>query len=154
VTENGGAYNSGTIFKLASDGYAVRHSFAGYPTDGAKPLAPPIIDAVGDIYGTTLAGGNGACTFGSFQGCGIVFVVNSAGDEGTLHNFEGWPTEDARRLVESYVEHYNNVRLNSATGYVTPKDVLAGRQQEIHAERDRKLEAARQQRQSHRQQAA
>ncbi len=62
--------------------------------------------------------------------------------------------EDARRLVESYVEHYNNVRLNSATGYLTPKDVLAGRQQEIYAERDRKLEAARQQRQSHRQQAA
>jgi len=52
------------------------------------------------------------------------------------------------------VEHYNNVRLNSAIGYITPKDVLAGRQQEIHAERDRKLEAARQQRQSRRQQAA
>ena len=62
--------------------------------------------------------------------------------------------EDAGRLVEGYVEHYNNVCLNSATGYVTPKDGLAGRQQEIHAERDRKLEAARQQRQSHRQQAA
>ncbi|MGA8773909.1 MAG: hypothetical protein WCC32_12155, partial [Terriglobales bacterium] len=62
--------------------------------------------------------------------------------------------EDARRLIESYVEYYNNVRLNSATGYVTPKDVLAGRQQEIHAERDRKLEAARQQRQSRRQQVA
>jgi transposase InsO family protein len=62
--------------------------------------------------------------------------------------------EGARRLVEGYVEHYNNVRLNSATGYITPKDVLAGRQQQIHAERDRKLEAARQQRQSHRQQAA
>ena len=62
--------------------------------------------------------------------------------------------EDARRLVEGYVEHYNNVRLNSATGYITPKDVLAGRQQEIHAGRDRKLEAARQQRQSHRQRAA
>jgi transposase InsO family protein len=62
--------------------------------------------------------------------------------------------EDARRLVEGYVEHYNNVRLNSATGYITPKDVLASRQQEIHAERDRKLEAARQQRQSHLQQAA
>ena len=62
--------------------------------------------------------------------------------------------EDARRLVEGYVEHYNNVRLNSATGYITPNDVLAGRQQEIHAERDRKLEAARQQRQRHRQHAA
>jgi putative transposase len=62
--------------------------------------------------------------------------------------------EDARHLVEGYVERYNNVRLNSATGYITPKDVLAGRQQKIHAERDRKLEAARQQRQSHRKQAA
>ena len=62
--------------------------------------------------------------------------------------------EDARRLVEGYVEHYNNVRLNSAIGYITPKDMLAGRQQEIHSERDRKLEAARQQRQGRRQQAA
>jgi hypothetical protein len=51
--------------------------------------------------------------------------------------------EDARRLVKGYVEHYNNVRLNSAIGYITPKDMLAGHQQEIQAERDRKLEAAR-----------
>jgi len=41
-----------------------------------------------------------------------------------------------------------------ATGYITPKDVLAGRQQEIHAERECKLEAAKQQRQSRRQRAA
>ena len=52
------------------------------------------------------------------------------------------------------MEHYNNVRLNNAIGYITPKDMLAGRQQEIHSERDRKLDAARQQRQSRRQQAA
>jgi hypothetical protein len=62
--------------------------------------------------------------------------------------------EDARRLVEGYVEHYNDVRLNSAIGDITPKDMLAGRQQEIHAERDRKLEDARKQRQIRRQQAA
>ena len=62
--------------------------------------------------------------------------------------------DDARRLVSGYVDHYNNVRLNSATGYITPKDMLAGRQQEIHARRDRKLEAARKQRQIRRQQAA
>ena len=48
--------------------------------------------------------------------------------------------EDARRLVEGYVEHYNDVRLNSAIGYITPKDMLAGRRQEIHVERDRKHE--------------
>ena len=51
-------------------------------------------------------------------------------------------------------EHYNDVRLNSATGYITPKDMLVGRQLEILAERDRKLEAARTQRQIRRQQAA
>src|SRR2546427_9331382 len=55
--------------------------------------------------------------------------------------------EDARRLVEGYVEHYNNVRLHSAIGYVTPHDMLVGRQAEIHAARDRKLEEARHQRQ-------
>ena len=62
--------------------------------------------------------------------------------------------KDARRLVESYVEHYNDVRLNSAIGYISPKNMLAGRQHEIHSERDRKLEAARKQRQIRRQQVA
>jgi putative transposase len=58
------------------------------------------------------------------------------------------------RLVEGYVEHYNNVRLNSAIGYITPKDMLAGHQQQIQADRDRKLEAAREQRKNRRQRAA
>jgi hypothetical protein len=55
--------------------------------------------------------------------------------------------------VQGYVDHYNDVRLNSAVGYITPKDMLAGRQQEIHAERDRKWWEARKQRQIRRQQA-
>ena len=58
------------------------------------------------------------------------------------------------RLIEGYVERYNNVRLNSAIGYIAPKDMLAGRQQEIDAERDRKLVEARKQRQIRRQRAA
>jgi putative transposase len=48
------------------------------------------------------------------------------------------------------VEHYNNVRLNSAIGYITPKGMLAGHQQEIQADRDRKLEAAREPRKNRR----
>ena len=62
--------------------------------------------------------------------------------------------EDARRLIASYVNHYNTVRLHSAIGFVAPSDMLAGRQAEIHAARDRKLEEARRQRQLRRQQAA
>ena len=48
--------------------------------------------------------------------------------------------EDARRLIERYVVHYNTVRLHSAIGFVTPADMLAGRREQIHAARDRKLE--------------
>ena len=59
--------------------------------------------------------------------------------------------EDARRVVDEFVTHYNTVRLHAAIGYVTPKDMLEGRQAEIHAERDRKLEAAREQRRLRRQ---
>ncbi len=51
--------------------------------------------------------------------------------------------DDARRLVSSYLEHYNTVRLHSALGYVTPQAVLEGRQQKIWAQRHRQLEAAR-----------
>jgi putative transposase len=61
--------------------------------------------------------------------------------------------EDARRIIGRYVEHYNTVRLHSSIGYVTPADKLAGREQAIFAERDRKLEEARQKRQAMRQEA-
>ena len=62
--------------------------------------------------------------------------------------------EDARRLIQQYVDQYNTVRLHSAIGYVTPWGMLTGRQAEIHAARDRKLEEARRQRQLRRQQGA
>ena len=45
--------------------------------------------------------------------------------------------EDARRLVEGYVEHYNNVRLNTATGYITPKDCSPGKAKHIVIEANR-----------------
>ena len=54
--------------------------------------------------------------------------------------------EDARRIVGTFVDHYNTVRLHSAIGYVTPKDKLEGRDKDILAARDRKLEAARERR--------
>jgi len=61
--------------------------------------------------------------------------------------------EDARRLVARFVEHYNHVRLHSSIGYVTPADKLFGLEKVIHNERDRKLEAAREERRQRRQAA-
>lgn len=54
--------------------------------------------------------------------------------------------DEARRRISSYVDHYNNTRLHSALGYVTPADKLIGLEKEIFAERDRKFEEARERR--------
>lgn len=52
--------------------------------------------------------------------------------------------DQAQTAVENFVYHYNNVRLHSSIGYVTPADMLAGKQEQIQNQRDKKLEAARQ----------
>jgi len=61
--------------------------------------------------------------------------------------------DDALRIVGRYVEHYNQVRLHSAIGYIAPADKLAGREKEIFAARDRKLAEARQRRKEQREAA-
>lgn len=57
--------------------------------------------------------------------------------------------EDARRLVQRYVDYYNNQRLHSALGYIAPKDKLAGREEFIFAGRNRKLKETRERRRMH-----
>lgn len=61
--------------------------------------------------------------------------------------------DEARRVVAAFVEHYDNVRLHSAIGYVTPADKLAGREQQIWDARDRRLDVARERRRQRRQEA-
>jgi hypothetical protein len=63
--------------------------------------------------------------------------------------------------MDGDVEHYSNVHLNSSRRFTSRQRtrlravrMLTGRQQEIHAERDWKLEEARKQRQIRRQQSA
>ena len=60
---------------------------------------------------------------------------------------------EARRVVARFVAEYNERRLHSAIGYVTPRAKLEGREQQIFRERDQKLEAARAARAIKRQQA-
>jgi putative transposase len=57
---------------------------------------------------------------------------------------------DAQRLVTDFVDHYNNKRLHSAIGYITPKDKLQGRAEMILAQRESKLAAAREARKAKR----
>jgi len=59
--------------------------------------------------------------------------------------------QEARSVVSEFAARYNNERLHSAIGYVTPKDKLQGRAEIIHAQRDAKLAAAREARKAKRQ---
>ena len=60
---------------------------------------------------------------------------------------------DAKRLIQQYVNRYNNVRLHSAIRLRNPEGHACKATGRDSHERDRKPEAARQQRQSRRKQA-
>jgi hypothetical protein len=53
---------------------------------------------------------------------------------------------DAKRITGDFIDDDNTQRLHCAIGNITPADRLAGRQDEIHAARDEKLETARERR--------
>jgi len=54
--------------------------------------------------------------------------------------------EYAEQTIAKVIDYYNNARLHSAIGYVTPRDMLEGRAPAIQEERERKLKAAREKR--------
>jgi transposase InsO family protein len=100
--------------------------------------------------------------------CGMNHVRTSCGHPQSNGKLERWHSslkaecirpktplslEDARKLIEQFVQRYNTVRLHSAIGYITPLDKLLGREKLIFAERDRKLQEARAQRRRNRQAA-
>jgi uncharacterized repeat protein (TIGR03803 family) len=93
TTGGGGLYNSGATFELTptSGGYteSLLHSF-GNGTDGRDPLAGVVLDAAGNVYGTTLLGGTGSLQ--TCHGtCGTVYQLvpsNGGWVENVLVNFE------------------------------------------------------------------
>jgi len=80
----------GVIYRLNPAGkLTILHTFQGN-TDGMNPEAPPVIDAAGNLYGTTLAGGGGGgCIENNPPGCGVVYKVDQDGNETVLHAFAG-----------------------------------------------------------------
>jgi uncharacterized repeat protein (TIGR03803 family) len=89
TTEGGGTgkckghiYNwCGTAFMLDKSGRQVwLHSFNG--KDGEEPLAGLLRDGAGNLFGTTVEGGDTACYS---LGCGTVFSLGQNGGEKLLH---------------------------------------------------------------------
>ena len=56
------SYSCGTVFKLSPSGETVLYRFKGAP-DGANPHSGLVRDAKGNLYGSTITGGDGNCDF-------------------------------------------------------------------------------------------
>ena len=85
----------GTVFKLSPGAngtweHTILYKFKG-GTDGAGPEGSLVFDAAGNLYGTTVTGGNPEVCNG--EGCGTVFKLSPIGDgawtESVLYSFFG-----------------------------------------------------------------
>jgi uncharacterized repeat protein (TIGR03803 family) len=72
---------AGSAVAQASGTESTIHTFHG--GDGMHPQAGLIADSSGNLYGTTLGGGNGQCS------CGTIFKVTPERRETVLHSFKG-----------------------------------------------------------------
>ncbi len=89
-------YGCGTVFKLTPDSggswtESVLYRFQEQGLDGWFPDAPPVLDSVGNVYGTT--GGPGEC--GQSGACGAAYKLTPSGggwNESVIFYFgaEGW----------------------------------------------------------------
>jgi len=77
----------GTVFKVDKNGTeTVLYRFTG-GSDGRAPVAGVIMDRQGNLYGTTIAGGSTAGSCRDTGGCGVVFKLDTTGEQTVLHSF-------------------------------------------------------------------
>ena len=93
-TYDGGYNNYGVIFKLTLSGqFTLLYNFQGSPNDGVAPISTPLLPGPsGLFYGATAEGGDGLCRGENRQGfCGVVFTVDTSGNETVIHDLQGSP---------------------------------------------------------------
>ena len=107
TTSVGGASSAGTVFKITGKGTeVVLHSFTG-GADGANPQASLVMDALGNLYGTTMAGGA--------AGVGTVFKITKKGHETVLYRFTG-STDGASPIAALTMDKVGNLYGTTTAG--------------------------------------
>jgi len=87
--EGGYPFNAGTVFKVDTSGNeTVLYRFTG-GNDGTAPYGGLVRDEAGNLYGTTLYGGNSGtvCQYGN--SCGVVFKLDTFANQTVLYSFTG-----------------------------------------------------------------
>jgi uncharacterized repeat protein (TIGR03803 family) len=101
TTANGGLGGGGTVFEVevgtgGNSTEKVLHSFTSFD-NGVSPMVPLAMDAAGNLYVTTAAGGSSQCVINGYSGCGSVFQLtpqaNGRWAATVLHLFNGGDTD-------------------------------------------------------------
>jgi uncharacterized repeat protein (TIGR03803 family) len=117
ITYNGGRYSNGSAFELSNVGgvwtETLLHSFGG-PGDGSQPYGPLVIDAQGNLYGTTSTAGS--------NGRGTVFELSrqtsGAWKEDLLYTFpSNGGISEAGLIFDSAHNLYGTTSFGGADGY-------------------------------------
>ncbi len=108
---------NGEVFELSPSStgtWTEKTLFTFNGSNGHFPQSPLLVDSKGNLYGTTLEGGNGQCTNGGdVVGCGVVFelVKSSTGTytERLLYQFKGFSTDGALPLGALAMDSHGNI---------------------------------------------
>lgn len=88
TTSAGGAYSAGVVFKVDPTGNETAlYSFCpggGNCSDGGYPIGGAVRDSTGNLYGVAQSGPNSD---------GVVWKLDTSGNESVLHAFTGAPTD-------------------------------------------------------------
>jgi uncharacterized repeat protein (TIGR03803 family) len=109
-TSRGG---DGTVFKLSPDGTeTILHNFGATSTDGIQPQSGVVMDAEGNLFGTTYYGG--------VYGAGTVFRVTPEGVETKVHSFANNSTDGgypwSAPIIDTNGNLYGTTRLGGTGG--------------------------------------
>ena len=123
----GGDLDLGTVFKLDRTGTeTVLHSFTGGFTgeeQGQNPYTSLVLDAAGNVYGTTFNGGDLTCYGAGGLGCGVIFEVDTKGVFTVLHVFTGVPDDGSTPaggvVLDSDANLYGTTQLGGAFNFGT-----------------------------------
>ncbi len=110
-----GSYGCGIVFEVnTSLGESILHTFTGTGGDGWRPDANNVIlDSSGNVYGTTLLGGNSGCNGG---GCGIAFKLSTSGTETILHTFASTSGDGSEPLAGLLMDGLGNLYGTTSEG--------------------------------------
>lgn len=123
----GGAPGGGTAFQLTPQSggtwtETMIHRFNYTPSDGAAPVATMIFDREGNLYGTTLFGGNPCEYNGAAYGCGVAFKLSppsadgSAWHEDILHFFQRRVGSARQPAASLLLDNHGNLYGTSVDG--------------------------------------